>query len=103
MRRLAPATPLAELVVAHRTQLLAAAERRHADDVRLFGSIARGEDTAESDVDLLVTLAPGGRPLDLLSLACDAEDILGVHVDVGTVESLRPEVRQDALNDAVLL
>ncbi len=103
MRRLVPATPLAELVVAHRTQLLAASERRHADDVRLFGSIARGEDTAESNVDLLVTLGPGARPLDLLSLACDAEDILGVHVDVGTVESLRPEVRQDALNDAVLL
>jgi predicted nucleotidyltransferase len=40
---------------------------------------------------------------DLLSLACDAEDILGVRVDVGTVESLRPEVRQDALNDAVAL
>jgi predicted nucleotidyltransferase len=54
--------------------------------VRLFASIARGEDKAGSDVDLLVTLDSGARPLDLLSLACDAEDILGVSVDVGTVE-----------------
>lgn len=98
-----PATPLGELVAARRTQLLAAAQRRHAHDVRLFGSLARGEDTTDSDVDLLVTLGPGSRPLDLLSLACDAEEILGVRVDVGTVENLRPEVRQVALKDAVLL
>jgi predicted nucleotidyltransferase len=103
MRRFVPATPLGELVVARRTQLLDAARRRHAHDVRLFGSIARRKDTAESDVDLLVRLDPGARPLDLLSLACDAEDILGVRVDVGTVESLRPEVRREALNDAVPL
>lgn len=103
MRRFVPATPLGELVVGHRTQLLAAAQLRHARDVRLFGSIARGEDTADSDVDILVTLDDNARPLDLLSLACDAEDILGTRVDVGTVESLRPEVRDDALNDAVLL
>lgn len=103
VKRFVPANPLGEIVAAHRAQLLAAAERRHAREVRLFGSIARGEDTADSDVDLLVTLGPGARPLDLLSLACDAEDILGVRVDVGTVESLRPEVRPDALDDAVLL
>lgn len=103
MKRFVPATPLGELVAAHRPQLLAAAQLRHARDVRLFGSIARGEDTAKSDVDILVTLDERARPLDLLSFACDAEDILGVRVDVGTVESLRPEVRDDALNDAVLL
>jgi uncharacterized protein len=103
MRRFVPATPLGELIVAHRTRLLEAAQRRHAHDVRLFGSVARGEDTSGSDVDLLVTLDPDARPLDLLSLACDAEEILGVRVDVGTVESLRPEIRRDALNDAVLL
>jgi len=103
MRRFVPTSPLGELVVAHRAQLLAAAERRNASDVRLFGSIARGEDTRESDVDLLVQLNTNARPLDLLSLACDAEDILGVRVDVGTIESLRPEIRRDALSDAVPL
>jgi predicted nucleotidyltransferase len=63
----------------------------------------RGEDSSESDVDILVTLDDAARPLDLLSLACDAEDILGIRVDVGTVENLRPEIGDDALNDAVLL
>ena len=103
MNRFVPASPLGEHVAAHRAQLLAAAESRHAHDVRLFGSVARGEDDADSDLDLLVSLDPAGRPLDLLSLACDAEDILGVRVDVGTVESLRPEIRADALRDAVPL
>ena len=71
--------------------------------MRLFGSFARGQDTSDSDVDMLVTLDEHARPLDLLSLARDAEDILGVRVDVGTVETLRPQVRHDALDDAVLL
>jgi predicted nucleotidyltransferase len=103
MKRFVPSSPLGELVAAHRAQLLAAARLRHAHDVRLFGSIARGQDNPDSDVDILVTLDEHARPLDLLSLACDAEDILGVRVDVGTLETLRPEVRHDALDDAVLL
>ncbi len=90
-------------MAAHRAQLLAAAQLRHASEVRLFGSIARGQDTPDSDVDILVTLDEQARPLDLLSLACDAEDILGVRVDVGTLGTLRPEIRHDALSDAVLL
>jgi len=103
MKRFVPTTPLGQKVADHRDLLLAAAARRHARDVRLFGSLARGHDSSDSDVDLLVTLDADARPLDLLSLACDAEDILGVRVDVGTVENLRPEIRADALNDAVLL
>ena len=103
VNRFVPTTPLGRRVIAHRDQLLAAAATRHAHDVRLFGSLARGQDRPDSDVDLLVTLDDQARPLDLLSLACDAEDILGVRVDVGTVESLRPEIRVDALSDAVLL
>lgn len=103
MKRFEPTTPLGRRVADHRDLLLAAAERRHARDVRLFGSLARGRDSSDSDVDILVTLDAGARPLDLLSLACDAEDILGGRVDVGTVESLGPEIRADALSDAVLL
>jgi uncharacterized protein len=102
MRRFAPTTALGELVLLHRSELLAAAERRNASDPRLFGSLARGEDTTES-VDLLVTLGPKARPLDLLSLACDAEEILGVRVDVGTLESIRPEMRTSVAGDAVSL
>jgi predicted nucleotidyltransferase len=103
MQRFVPRGPLGQLVADNRDRLLAAAELWNAHDVRLFGSLARGEDTADSDVDLLVAFNDQARPLDVVSLTCDAEEILGVRVDVGTVESLRPDVRDDALNDAVLL
>jgi predicted nucleotidyltransferase len=103
MNRFVPRSPLGELVSANRDLLLAAAARRNAHDVRLFGSLARGEDAVDSDVDLLVEFDDAARPLDVVSLTCDAEEILGVRVDVGTVASLRPDVRADALNDAVLL
>ena len=72
-------------------------------DVRVFGSVARGHEGADSDVGLLVTPDDRARPLDLVALACDAEDLLGVHVDVGTLESLRPRLRGDVLTDVVQL
>jgi predicted nucleotidyltransferase len=103
VQRFVPSTPLGQLVADHRGELLAAAERRNVSDLRLFGSLARGEDALKSDVDLLVTLGPGSRPLDLLSFACDAEEILGVRVDVGTLENLRPEIRPTVVGDAVFL
>ncbi len=103
MDQFVPKGPLGELVAANRDRLLAAAELRNAHDVRLFGSLARGEGTGDSDVDLLVAFNEKARPLDVVSLTCDVEEILGVRVDVGTVESLRPDIRDDALNDAVLL
>ena len=103
MKRFVPSSQLGQLIADHRDQLLAAAAKRHLRDVRLFGSLARGHDSSDSDVDMLVTLDAYARPLDLFSLACNAEDILGVRVDVGTVENLRPEIRADALNAAVLL
>lgn len=98
-----PVSALGRELVANRSALLAAAERRHARDVRVFGSVARGDDTASSDVDLLVTLQPGASLIDLIGFACDAEDILGVKVDVGTPESLRPHVRDGVLADAAAL
>lgn len=56
MRRFVPTSPLGELLAANREQLLVAAERRHARDLRIFGSVARGQDNGESDIDILVTL-----------------------------------------------
>lgn len=103
MKRLVASTPLSRKLVAHRSALIEAAERRHARDIRVFGSVARGQDSTGSDVDLLVTLDRDAKPLDLVSLACDAEDLLGVRVDVGTVESLRPHLRADVLADVVVL
>jgi uncharacterized protein len=103
VKQFVPTTALGREIVANRSALLAAAERRRARDVRVFGSVARGQDGESSDVDLLVSLDAGASLLDLIGFACDAEDILGVRVDVGTPESLRPHVRDEVLADAATL
>lgn len=94
---------LGERLVARRSAVLALAARRHASNVRVFGSVARGSDCPGSDIDLLVDLSPEARPLDIIGLECDLEDELGVKVDVGTPASLRPFLRDEVLAEAVPL
>ncbi len=94
---------LEELVRERREDILRAAAARRACNVRLFGSVARGEATAESDVDFLVDLNPGAGLLELGGLLMDLQDLLGRRVDVMTVEGLRPRVRERALAEAVPL
>ena len=65
----------------------------------MFGSVARGEERPDSDVDLLVTLEPGRTLLDLARLELEA--LLGRPVDVVTADGLREPVRSAALRDAV--
>jgi predicted nucleotidyltransferase len=96
-------SPLGRQLSARRSEVLAIAARRHATNVRVFGSVARGSDHPDSDIDLLVDLDPGARPFDLISLGCDLEDELGVKVDVGTPESLRAFLVDEVLAEAVSL
>ncbi|MCL2782013.1 MAG: nucleotidyltransferase family protein [Actinomycetia bacterium] len=96
-----PRSSLGRRVVACRGELIAAAADRRASNLRVFGSVARGEDTDSSDVDFLVDLDVSATPMDLLSLGCDLEDILGTRVDIGTPESLRPVVRDEIMAEAV--
>lgn len=86
-----------------RRQLLEAARAHGARNVRVFGSVARGEEDATRDVDLLVDLAPGRTLLDLAGLREDAREILGGRVDVATPEILKPRIRERALREAVPL
>jgi predicted nucleotidyltransferase len=88
---------------ARRAEIDKIAARRGAHDVRVFGSIARGEQRSGSDVDLLVAFEPDRSLLDLGGLIADLEDLLGCPVDVVTVEELRPHVRDRVLTDAVRL
>jgi uncharacterized protein len=74
-----------------------------ATDVRLFGSRARGEADAASDVDLLVRLAPGRTLLDLVAIKQDLEDLLGCPVDVVTEEAISPYIRSQVLLEVVTL
>ena len=101
--RFIPRTPLGRRLVEHREAVVNAASRRHASNVRVFGSVARGEDGADSDIDLLVDIDPSVTAFDLLELGCDLEDELHVHVDVGTPSSLRPFLRADVLAEALAL
>ena len=80
------------------------AARRHIRNVRVFGSAARGEETTHSDVDLLVDFdATRYGVLPLAGFANELRTMLGRDVDVSTVELLRPEVRKNALSEAVPL
>ena len=71
--------------------------------IKVFGSMGRGEGREDSDVDLLVTLAPGTSALALGGLLVDAEQLLGRRVDVVTEASLHPALRERMLAEAVPL
>ena len=91
-----PSTLLRE----HRAEVLALAAANHASDVRVFGSIARGEDTPDSDIDLLVRFENGASLFDLVRFAEKLEAMLGVHVDVlsdNGLEDRHQEIRDQAL------
>ncbi len=91
------------LIESHRTELLALARRRGATAVRVFGSMARGDADEASDVDLLVTLAPGVSGLALGGLLMDAQELLGRRVDVVTEGGLHAALRERVLAEAVPL
>jgi len=94
---------LRDLVRANRRRILEAASRRGARNLRLFGSVARGDFRPESDVDILVEMEPGRSLLDMCGLSLDLENILGRKVDVFTEKSLKDRIRGRAIREAVPL
>jgi uncharacterized protein len=84
-----------------RGQILAVAARHGALNVRVFGSVARGDADAASDIDFLVDFEPGRSLLDLAALLVDLEDLLGHPVDVVTESGLKARIRQRVLDEAV--
>jgi predicted nucleotidyltransferase len=78
----AAATPLRSLVERRRTAIRKLAAQHGGQRVRLFGSVARGQEHAGSDIDLLVDFAPGSSLFDLLHLSQELEALLGHRVDV---------------------
>src|SRR5690349_16484294 len=71
----------------------------------IFGSFARGDQTPQSDIDLLIEFDPGARKslLDLSALALELEDALGREVDLVTYKSLNPRIRECVLADEVVI
>jgi predicted nucleotidyltransferase len=95
-------TTLTELR-SRRDEIIEVARVRGASRVRVFGSVARGDTTEDSDIDFLVDLEPGRNLLDLGGLLMDLQDLLHRDVDVVTERGLRPRVAERVLADAVEL
>jgi len=98
-----PDTPLGRRLRQRRAALIAVVERHGASNLRVFGSVARGEDGPDSDVDLLVDLAPGTGLFGLAALERELQEILHVDVDLAPADSLKPRVRADAEREAIPL
>jgi len=94
---------IAEIIGDKRDQIRELARKYGADQVRVFGSVARGEARPDSDVDLLVRFPSDRSIFDLVGLWLDLTDLLGREVDLSTDESLKDYVRPQALKDAVPL
>jgi hypothetical protein len=86
-----------------RDEILQLTARHGAQNVRVFGSVARGQASDESDVDFLVDLEPGRSLLDRIALIQDLEDLLGRKVDVVTDKTLHWYVRDRINGEAVAL
>jgi uncharacterized protein len=97
-------SPAAALLREHRAEIRAAADAVGAENVRVFGSVARGDDTPESDIDLLVDFPAHERGLfPLLQLAGEIKSLVGRPVDVAAVDVMAAPVRERALAEAVPL
>ena len=92
---------LRDRLPALRDEIRRAAAESGAREVRVFGSVARGEERDDSDVDVLVTLEPGRSLLDLARLELRLERLLGRPVDVVTEAALREPIRAAALREAI--
>ena len=86
-----------------RDQILSIAARHGAGNVRVFGSVARGEAGPDSDVDLLIDITGEPTPWFPGGLIADLEDLLGRRVDVVTVKELHDTIRSRVLKEAVPL
>jgi predicted nucleotidyltransferase len=95
--------PLQELVRARREDILCVASCHGAYNVRIFGSVARGDTDERSDIDFLVDMKTGYSLFDLGGLLVALEDLLGCSVDVVTEKGLRDRIRNRVLQEAVAL
>ena len=94
---------LDEVVMPNRDRILQMAEQYGDRRVRVFGSVARRQDDADSDIDFLVDMEPGRSLLDLGGLLIDLEKLLNTKVDVVTERGLRDRIRARVLNETVPL
>ena len=86
-----------------RREILRIVAKYGAHDIRVFGSVARGQSGDDSDLDVLVKLGPDYSLLDIIAIKQDLEDLLGCEVDVVTEAAISPYIREEVLKEAVSL
>ncbi|MCS7079429.1 MAG: nucleotidyltransferase family protein [Chloracidobacterium sp.] len=91
---------LEERLQRHREAILALAAKHGARNVRVFGSVARGEARPDSDIDLLVKMEEGRSLLDICALSADLRELLGCPVDVVSEDGLYWLLRRRILEEA---
>lgn len=92
-----------QMIEGRRAEILRIAAEYGAHNVRIFGSVARGEDDERSDIDFLVVLDKGRSLLDHAGLVVALEDLLGRKVDVATERGLKERIRERVLSEAVAI
>jgi uncharacterized protein len=95
-----PDTPLGRRLRRHRRAVIDRAERRGIRNIRVFGSVARGDEHQGSDIDLLVDVDDGVGLVALAGVARELGDLLGAPVDVVPANSLKRAIRANVLADA---
>jgi predicted nucleotidyltransferase len=93
-------TPL-EKIKAHRQEILDLAKKYGASNIRIFGSVARGEARPDSDYDFLIELEPGRSAFEIGGLLMDLQDLLGAKVDIVTDKGLNKHIREKVLKEAI--
>lgn len=96
-------TTVAANIRARRDDILRIAAQHGARNIRVFGSVARGDAGPESDLDLLVEAGPETTPFFPGGLVADLEQLLGRRIDVVEQDGLLPALRERVLREAVPL
>ncbi len=94
---------LEALLRAKREEILRVCAKHGAYNVRLFGSVARGEAGEQSDIDLVVEFEPGRSLLDHAALRLELQELLGRKVDVVSARGIKPRIRERVLREAMPL
>ncbi len=98
-----PTLTIENILKSKREQVLALAAKHGAYNVRVFGSVARGEAGPASDIDFLIEPNPSWSLLDHIRFKQALEELLGIRVDVVTDKTLHPRIRARVLKEAVKL
>lgn len=101
--KIRPTPPLLPRVLANREEIRSLAAKRRVNRIRVFGSVARGEDTSDSDVDFLVSPKANCGLFNLGGLQIELEELLGIEVDVVSDRSVPVALRDELEAEAIPL